>query len=45
MNKQFKTELKYYNLTDLANTKKYTKFIKNVVQFELDAIKHWKKHC
>jgi hypothetical protein len=33
------------NLTDLASTKKYTKFIKNVVQFELDAIKHWKKHC
>lgn len=32
------------DLKDLANTKKYTKFIKDVVKFELDAIKHWKEH-
>ena len=32
------------DLKDLASTKKYTKFIKDVVKFELDAIKHWKEH-
>lgn len=31
------------DLTDIADTEIYTSFIKRKVQFELDAIKHWKE--